>query len=313
MTLSSEFDQQNDARPDAVSPPPVAASQRDRVLQAACSGPPERAALLLRTTTALGEDDLIMLVRGGRLEQQQAIARRERVSPKLAAAIVEHGSPAAVATMLENRDAKIAPATLSLLIEQSRDVIAYRVPLLERQELEADQAARLYLWVSPALREHIARHYPIDRAQLDRDRSAESDVKVERQDQAPPATLIGHLRQGEPLQFEASFARLMRLRITSMRRIIEDRGGDHLAVACRAAGFTREQFQDAYRLLQSATARVPLSPSQPELVPLATIYDRIDENHALAMIKRWRREPTASLSPLNPATETPPLPVPAIS
>jgi hypothetical protein len=205
-----------------------------------------------------------------------------------------------------------------LLVERSRDVMALRVPLLERPELDAVHAARLYLWVSPALREHIARHYPIDREQLDRERSANggkpgSGEPQVRSDEAPAAALIGHLRQGEPLQFEASFARLMRLRITSMRRIIEDRAGDHLAVACRAAGFTREQFQDAYRLLQSASARQPLAHSQPALVPLGAIYDRIDEKHALETLKRWRREPTASLSPLVASSESSPLPVPAIS
>jgi len=317
MTLGSMQEQGSNA------PQQDALSQRARALLAARNGPPDQAAMVLRTTTALDDDDLIAVLRDGDLDQQLAIARRESLSPLLTAALAECGAPAAVAVMLENRDAKIAPATLSALIERSREVIAYRVPLLQRPELDAMQAARLYLWVSPALRDHIARHYPVDRAQLDRDRAAEGDGPAVRTDQAPAAALIGHLRQGEPLQFEASFARLMQLRITSMRRIIEDRAGDHLAVACRAAGFTREQFQDAYRLLQSATTRLPASghaanghvaaSGHPALLPLAAIYDRIDEQHAIATIKRWRREPTASLSTLPAPSDAGPLPVPAIS
>ncbi|MCK6454681.1 MAG: DUF2336 domain-containing protein [Alphaproteobacteria bacterium] len=310
MTLGSMIDHGGEALPES-------ASQRDRVLSAALNGPPDRAALLLRTTTALSDDDLIAVVRDGGLDHQLAVARRERLSRKLTAALAAHGAPACVAAMLENRDAKIAPATLSALVERSRDVIAYRVPLLERPELEAAQASRLYLWVSPALRDHIARHFPIDRAELDRLRAKEGDLAGARVDEAPAATLIGHLRQGEPLQFEASFARLMRLRITSMRRIIEDRAGDHLAVACRAAGFTREQFQDAYRLLQAATTRLPTA--QPGLglptglVPLGMIYDRIDEKHAQETVKRWRREPTASLTAPPAPSDQGPLPAPAIS
>ncbi len=310
MTLGSMIDHGGDTQQDSVS-------QRDRALLAARNGPPDRAALLLRTTTALSDDDLIGIVRMGDLEQQLAIARRERLSRRLTAALAEHGVPASVAAMLENRDAKIAPATLSALVERSREVIAYRVPLLERPELDAAQASRLYLWVSPALRDHIARHFPIDRAALDRARAHEGDHPGAHTDEAAPDMLLGHLRQGEPLLFEASFARLMRLRITAMRRIIEDRAGDHLAVACRAAGFTREQFQDAYRLLQAATTRLPTA--QPGagmpigLVPLAMIYDRIDEKHALETVRRWRREPTASLTPLPASADPAPLPVSAIS
>lgn len=121
---------------------------------------------------------------------------------------------------------------------------------------------------------------------------------------ADPAALIDHLRQGRPHLFEADLARALGLRITEVRRMVHDRVGARLAVACRAAGFSRGQFQEAFRMIQSSIAPMPSPgfcgadwPSQ-----VAALFDTIPEAEAGQTLKRWRRATTTASLPLpNPA------------
>lgn len=252
-------------------------------------GEPE-ALTRLRTSEALSEGELIDIVRACGVSQQAAIARRSDLTPALCEALAEVAAPTAVAAMLENESARIARHTLAELVERSREVIAFRVPLLRRRELDATLAARLYTWVSPPLREFIARSFPIDVALLERARLERDRRGPAASPDGAPSSLVEFLRQGQNLSFEASFARLVGLRITAVRRILEDRAGDRLAVACRASGFTQQQFQDAYRLIQSTMARVSPGAAAASAPRLASLYDRIDPEEARRTLKRWRRE-----------------------
>jgi len=237
------------------------------------------------------EATLVERVRAGVNGDSLAIARLPTLSPGLCDAIARHAAPTVVAAMLENDGAQISPLTLDQLVERSRDVIAYRVPLLRRRELSRTQAARLYLWVSPPLREFIVKSFQLSVTdELERERLDGAAVEPGSAAADQPASLVECLRQGQNLSFEASFARLIGLRITAVRRILEDRAGDRLAVACRASGFSADQFQEAYRLIQSTMARVSPRAASLGVPRLASYYDRIDPAEARETLKRWRRE-----------------------
>ncbi|MGQ0675588.1 MAG: DUF2336 domain-containing protein [Rhodospirillales bacterium] len=106
-----------------------------------------------------------------------------------------------------------------------------------------------------------------------------------------PADMIDHLRQGQYHLFEAGLARRLNLRMVEVRRMVHERAGARLAVACRAAGFTRDEFQTAYRLIQSSLARLPAPgvcgadwPQQ-----LAALFDMVRPADAESALRRWRR------------------------
>lgn len=250
---------------------------------------------------ALDDGALIALVRSKSVAAQTSVARRQALSPAVCDTLAELAAPTAVAAMLENDTAKINHATLMRLVERSRDVIAFRVPLLRRREMNRGLAKRLYLWASPPLREFIARSFQLDVAELERERIEREPPEQPAAPANTPSSLVEHLRQGQNLSFEASFARLVGLRITAVRRILEDRAGDRLAVACRASGFTSEQFQDAYRLIQSTMARVSPRDAAGAVPRLASLYDRMDPEEARQTLRRWRRELSDSADPAPPA------------
>jgi hypothetical protein len=106
-----------------------------------------------------------------------------------------------------------------------------------------------------------------------------------------PRALIDHLTQGRYHLFEAGLARHLNLHMLDVRRMVHERAGARLAVACRAAGFTRDEFQTAYRLIQGSLERLPAPglcgadwPQQ-----LASLFDLVDRRDAETALKRWRR------------------------
>ena len=115
-----------------------------------------------------------------------------------------------------------------------------------------------------------------------------------------PEALIGHLRQGEYHLFEAGLARRLNLRLIEVRRMVHERAGARLAVACRAAGFSRDQFEAAYRVIQSSIERLPAPgvcgadwPQQ-----LGELFDLVRPADAELTLKRWRR----ALAPAFPSS-----------
>jgi len=106
-----------------------------------------------------------------------------------------------------------------------------------------------------------------------------------------PAVLLDHLSQGQYHLFEAGLARRLNLRMAEVRRMVHERAGARLAVACRAAGFTRDEFQSAYGLIQSSLARMPAPgicgadwPQQ-----LGTLFELVRPGDAETALRRWRR------------------------
>jgi len=106
-----------------------------------------------------------------------------------------------------------------------------------------------------------------------------------------PSALIDHLTQGRYHLFEAGLAHRLNLRILDVRRMVHERAGARLAVACRAAGFSRDEFQSAYRLIQASLERLPAPglcgadwPQQ-----LASLFDLVDRHEAETALRRWRR------------------------
>lgn len=126
---------------------------------------------------------------------------------------------------------------------------------------------------------------------------------------AAPAVMIDHLRQGQYHLFEAELAKRLNLRMVEVRRMVHERAGARLAVACRAAGFTRDEFQTAYGLIQSSLERMPApgvcGADWPQQV--VALFELVRPGDAETALKRWRRAiaagaPARAAAPLSSQT-----------
>jgi uncharacterized protein (DUF2336 family) len=264
---------------------------------------------ILLQSQVLQDLELVEIVHHRTLEYQLAIAMRQSVSETVSDALVTTGGPDVIKTLLENQGARISQSTLEYLVEESKRVDTYHNPLLSRPEISRELAQRMYWWVSAALREHILEHFEISVSDLDEmlektvtslkdgaDGSGElrkslilADHLAE-QNAITPTLLVESLRRGEIALFEALLSKITGIRPQLVRRLLFERGGEGLAVACKAINIDAASFASIFVLSRRARPYEP-PPERGEVTRLLKFFNEIKAGAADQLLRKWRRDP----------------------
>ena len=267
--------------------------------------------ILLRSDV-LHDEDLIEVIQRRTQQHQLAIAMRREVSESVSDALVAGGHVDVIKSLLDNRSSQISEATMEYLVEQSRSVDTYQEPLVRRYDMTPALAKRMCLWVSAAVRSFILANFEIDPTELDdviEGMAKEQGVlegpeaedhpddpttvlarRIAEEGKLTPEFLIQVLRQGEIPLFEALFAQMTGLRQRLLRRIVYEPGGEGLVIACRAMAIDKPAFTSIF--LMSRKGRPGDQKVDPaELSRVIALYDRVREEAAVSVLKRWQRDP----------------------
>jgi uncharacterized protein (DUF2336 family) len=264
---------------------------------------------ILLQSQVLQDLELIEIIHHRTLEYQLAIAMRETVSETVSDALVATGGTDVIKTLLENDGAQISQITLEYLVEESKRIDTFQHPLLSRPEISSELAHRMYWWVSAALREHILEHFEIPAGDLDEllektvttlndsiDGPGElrkslllADSLAE-QNAITPELLVQTLRRGEIALFEALLSKVTGIRPRLVRRLLFERGGEGLAVACKAISIDSASFASIYVLSRRARPYEP-PPERGEVTRLLKFYNDIREEPAEQLLHKWQRDP----------------------
>ncbi len=261
---------------------------------------------VLLKSEILHDAELIEIVRHRTMEHQVAIALRPIVSERVSDALVETGNDKVVTTLLENDGARISETAMEQLVEASRDKQSYLQPLVQRHDLSSRLAKKLYWGVSAAMRGHIVKNFDIDPERLDdtieiavADAITKSEEETRRRQAQsephdttnnPDHALVRYLRQGDIGQFLHEFAKLTRLRIYLIRRILFEEGGECLACVCKAVGLDKHDFVTI--LMQIRQGRLgDKQVEADELSRAVCFYDQVDMDAARALVRRMQRDP----------------------
>jgi uncharacterized protein (DUF2336 family) len=260
--------------------------------------------LLLRSNL-LADPDLIDIVRRRSQDHRLAVAVRKALSAEVADALIETGDGDAIEQLLRNPDAKISAQAFRYLVVESRTNDRFQHPLLSRNDLPPALAHRMFWWVSTTLRSFIMERFSGDDDRVDTiindavdaarpaasssSLDAEADRLVERLDMLNELTqrfLVQALRSKRLTVFIAGMARLARIDSRAMRRIIFDRAGEPLAIACRAVNFDRQTFATLFLLTHHGNEGI--SPDRFERA--LEFYDTITFARARATLGYWRED-----------------------
>jgi hypothetical protein len=101
--------------------------------------------------------------------------------------------------------------------------------------------------------------------------------------------MISALRSGNLALFQAQMAHLANLRIGLVRKLMNENGGDSIALIARALDLRREEFAQIYlnaRKLRTKASGVGAA----DLGQALDFFDRTDAAQARGILARWRRE-----------------------
>ncbi len=224
---------------------------------------------VLRQSPVLQDMDLIYIIKAKGPEHWRAIARRDSISTGVVDSLAETRDLATAVILAENEGITLSEKTLGIMttMAMSSDVLAR--PLLMRNDIPSEAAAKLYGYVGQELKKYIHEHYTPDVAHvLDvalKDITTEfRQVSVQRfipseqmiaaaeilmeKGSLKSQTLIQALRRGQYAYFIALFSVWCGLSTTTVQQILRQESGQGLAVACRATSIVKNDFLNIYLL-----------------------------------------------------------------
>lgn len=213
-------------------------------------------------------------------------------------------------SLVNSPDPVLALRTRDYLVAETRRVDKFRRPILAACELPAALRRKLVWWIAAALQQYVAQRMPaeteIDAALLDdimedsaraafaviEGESAKADVTdklIERLVETGELStdfLVQALNQGLTALFVTGLAKRCYLKQKTARRIVFDTSGEALALACKAMGFTREEFELTFTLTRLPGVSGRSSSITKELLKL---YDAVNEKTARRSLAYWGR------------------------
>lgn len=121
---------------------------------------------VIAASPLLKDETLIRMLVEASLDHQVEVARRPRLSGRVADVIIERGEPATLTALAGNSTADVSVEGMRRLVEHSRRVAALRLPLTRHPRMTEALAGQMYLWVGAALRQAIGERFEVDEVKL---------------------------------------------------------------------------------------------------------------------------------------------------
>ncbi len=223
---------------------------------------------IIASSPLLQDEDLLAILIQATIEHQIAVARRPRLSGRVADAIIDRAEPATLTALASNRTAEVSGEGLRRMVDHSRRIAALRAPLTRHPRLSDMQARQLYQWVGAALRQSIAERFTIDeqalQAEIDKAvdgawRDAQPPAvagpdpereemerrlidKMQAAGQLKPGFLIRAIRESRLSLFAQAMATLGGYSLGQVREALSAKTPESLYYACASVGIDRAVF-----------------------------------------------------------------------
>ena len=262
---------------------------------------------ILTKSKVLQDEDLVEIIRQRTEEYHLAIALRADISESVTSALVETDNINVVTRLLKNDSAKISQATMEYLVDQSKRVDTFQDPLLHRSDLSEGLAKKMFMWVSAALRSHIVERYEINAETVDRllEQAAHEGYEATLAEKSEPASelvkslrergmitpemLVQTLSDGEIPLFLAILSDLTKLNDVLIRRIVFEKGGEGIAIACRAIDLPEFDFATIFRKSRRV-APGRAKATREEVNVILDMYRSIAIEEARKVVELWRHD-----------------------
>ena len=230
---------------------------------------------VLMKSGVLQDADLLRIVKANSQEHLQAVSMRERVSERVADAIVEKGNNTVLGTLASNAGAEISENAMETMVTRSEDGDGVlQEALVKRQDIPPELLKKMYNHVSQALRDHIlSTGADIDESQVDvlmddtqkwfdseeaAQGASEAEKFILRKEtinQLDPKLLLKLVREGKLPEFIAGVSRLCKIDLATARQAVFDESGEKLAVVCKSLEVDSQMFSQFVDFLDTENKR----------------------------------------------------------
>lgn len=218
---------------------------------------------VIEGSRALTETDILDVIQQKSQDHMLAVTKRPDIGEKVSSALVAKGEDRVVASLLENRTARMDRKTFEAVADRAQVSPVLHAPFVRNQHVPLDLLNNVYLKVEGGLRREIMRKFHgVSPAELEAaleasrnhlsaaygalpdDYQAAKDRvdTLDKRGGLKPPVLVQLLRENRRTDFYVAFSRLVDVEFDLTRRLVEAKDIDALAMLCRGAGFDRGLF-----------------------------------------------------------------------
>ncbi len=284
-----------------------------RVLRYLCQCDIEIARPVLEQNESLDAVELNEIAMTGSPEHRLVIARRKTVPASVVDLLGQNGEPHIVRELLGNVGAVFPEQTLDTIVMRSREEESFCALLIERLEIRPSQALSMFWWADGPTRRKILQRQTADRLQVIdtckdvfelaaeerwQDPVARKALQlIERRqrnraaaERSPYGSLEGAINaaaiDGMNAQVAQEIGYLSGLKPVTVAKILSDKGGEGLAVLCKATGLKREFLQVLWAALKRPF-EISEGVVHPQFVIVADTYEYLTVAKAQTTLRYW--------------------------
>lgn len=277
---------------------------------------------LLVNSATLSDPDLLDCVRMASLEHRLLIAQRRGVSEVVSDVLIEFAEPPVIEALLRNDMARLSNSGIEAIVALTRGDARLAPAMMRRPELRPSHAYVLFWWVDADTRRIILQRFAVSREVLQdavgdifsvaaderwqdplsrkalqfierrqRNRAAIAKSPFESLEAAVAAAQTGMTRE---VAEEISY--LSGLKPMTGAKIFTDRGGEPLAILCKATGLPKAAIRALWRGLRRAELDAN-GAIDPDLERVLVIYDMVAVDRAQTVLRYWNWSLSSALTP----------------
>lgn len=280
------------------------------------------AQVLLDSCASLTDADLAACAREASVEHRRAIAGRPQVAEVIAELLVERAEPDVCNALLHNAGARLSQPAMEALIAASRRDASLVRALLRRPELRPSGAYVMFWWGDASARRLILQRFAVSREILQEAvedvfalaatenwqdplvRKALQFIERRQRNRAAIAkspfdsleAAVAAAETGLTRALAQEIAHLAGIKPATAAKLLSDKGGEPIAVLCKAAGLSKVAVRQLWRALRRPD-RGPDGADTPELDHVMTTYDMIATDRAQTVLRYWNWALSSALTP----------------
>ncbi|MBX7248655.1 MAG: DUF2336 domain-containing protein [Caulobacteraceae bacterium] len=281
------------------------------------------ARLLIDDCTSLTDADLVSCAMETGLEHREVIAERKGLSEVVAEIVAGDHEPSVLMALLNNMTARLSQPTIEIMVAVTQGAPELIPQLLRRPELRPSGAYIMFWWSDAEARRAILQRFAVSREVL---QEAVDDIFsqaagenwsdpltrkalqfIERRqrnraavEKSPYDSLEDAIdaagREGLDRLLVQEIAYLSGLKPPTCAKVLGDRGGEPIAVLCKATGLPKTAVQTLWTALKRPL-QTPDGQVDPDLERVLVTYDMLAVDRAQTVLRYWNWALSSALTP----------------
>ncbi|MBC6980922.1 DUF2336 domain-containing protein [Caulobacter sp. 17J80-11] len=283
---------------------------------------PDIARILIDDCGSLTDADLVACAREASTEHRRMIAARRGISEVVSEVLVEPLEPEVLEALLKNTQARLSQPAMEALVGASRHAADLIPHLLRRPELRPSGAYVMFWWCDADGRRTILSRFAVSREVLQEavddvfalgaeenwsdplarkalqfiERRQRNRAAIEKSPYDSLEAAVAAAEEGITREIAQEIGYLSGLKPATCAKLLADRGGEPLAVLCKATGLPKSALKSLWRSMKRPETEADGSVT-PALERVLITYEMIATDRAQTVLRYWNWALSSALTP----------------